>query len=433
VIDKWLEQDLVEPRKQRHTMTRIYRRLQKEHSYTGSYPTVKRYVVRKRDLMNRSKEGFLPLAHPKGHAQVDFGKFKYYDGADQSSHGYALTLSFPNSNTGWTQVFQSENQECLLAGLKRIFYHIKGVPVRIRCDNMTTAVTQILKGTERIITDGFYRFMLHHRFGADFCNPDSGNEKGNCENKVGYTRRNMLVPVPTILDFDMFNTELLQLCDEDHNREHYLHGELISELWEEERDHLLALPEYEYEVFRYDSLSINKYGCITVDKAKYSISPDFIGRVVQVKIFFDKIEVYYDHRLLKTLKRDYGKKGESFDWRDYLSVLVKKPGAVPHTRFFDQMPKLWKEHLLSASSRERKTALSVLMEIVKDGNEPLCDDALELAYTSGRVDADSIRQCYYLIAKPESYPRPLILSKDTPLINYRPNLEIYDSLTGGAK
>ena len=61
--------------------------------------------------------------------------------------------------------------------MKRIFNHIGGVPVRLRCDNMTTAVAQILEGSERVITDGFYRFMLHRRFKADFCNPAKGNER----------------------------------------------------------------------------------------------------------------------------------------------------------------------------------------------------------------------------------------------------------------
>ena len=48
---------------------------------------------------------------------------------------------------------------------------------------MTTAVAQVLKGTERVLADGFSRFMLHYRFHADFCNPASGNGKGNVENK----------------------------------------------------------------------------------------------------------------------------------------------------------------------------------------------------------------------------------------------------------
>jgi transposase len=433
IIDEWLRQDAREPRKQRHTVSRIFRRLQKEHGYEGSYGSVKLYATRRKDAMKKERESFLPLAHPPGNAQVDFGVFKYYDSLGKERKGYALIVSFPNSNAGWMQAFQSENQECLLTGMKRIFYHIGGVPIRVRCDNMSTAVAQVLKGTERVITDGFKRFMLHHRFGADFCNPASGNEKGNVEAKVGYTRRNMLVPVPTIDDFEAFNEELFRLCDADHEREHYQKGEKIRELWNAEREHFLTLPTYEYEVFRSASLSVNKYGFITVDTVKYGLSPEMRSKIVEAKIYFDKIEASYDHQLMKTFRRSYEKNSEVYDWREYLGTMSRKPGAVPHTRFFDQMPKLWQAHLASSDSHGRKTALKVLMEIIADGNEVLSDEALELAIESGRSDADSIRQCYYIISRPESHPRPLKLSSAPPVLNYQPDLSVYDSLTGGVE
>lgn len=426
IINEWLEQDEREPRKQRHTITRIFDRLQEEHGYKGSYPSVKRYVNRKKDEMKKYRESFLPLAHPLGTAQVDFGDFKYYDTLERSCEGHALIMSFPNANTGWLQLFPAENQECLLVGLKRIFYHIGGIPPRARFDNMSTAVAQVLKGTERVITDGFYRFMLHHRFKADFCTPGKGNEKGNVENKVGYTRRNMLVPVPVITDFDAFNEQLLRLCDEDHEREHYEKGKLIRELWDEEKRHLLTLPEYEYEVFSYDSLKVDNCGFIKVDTTKYGLSPELSGRIVQVKIYFDKIEVFYDRCLLKTFRRSYEKNGEECDWKDYLPSLIKKPAATEHTRFFNQMPKLWQEYLKSVNGSERKSALLLLSEIVKDGNEAICDDALELANEYGKPDSDNIRQCYLFIAKPEYHPQPLKLSADAPLLNYHPDLSVYD-------
>jgi len=432
LINEWLEQDELEPRKQRHTITRIYNRLRKEQGYQGSYSTVKQYVNRKKDQMQKYQESFLPLSHPPGHAQADFGKFKYYDASGETHKGYALILSFIYSNSGWMQVFPSENQECLLTGLKRIFSHIGGVPIRIRFDNMTSAVAQILKGSERVITDGFYRFMLHHRFASDFCAPGKGNEKGHVENKVGYTRRNMLVPVPVITDFDAYNEELLRLCDEDHGREHYERGALIRELWEGDKQHLLALPEYEYEVFRYEALTVNKSGFITVDTVKYGLSPELSRKTVQAKIFFDKIEVFYDHCLLKTFRRSYDKNSEDCGWQDYLPSLVKKPGATEHTRFFNQMPALWQEYLKSVTGRERKTALLLLSEIVQDGNESLCDEALELAREYGALNSDNIRQCYLFISKPENYPPPLKLLSAPPQSGYRPDLSVYDCLTGGA-
>lgn len=431
-INDWMEQDMREPRKQRHTAVRIFHRLRDEKGYMGSYSSVRRYVEKKRWLLSQARDGYLPIAHPPCHAQVDFGKFKYYDGLGIGHEGHALLLTFPYSNAGWMQVFSSENQECLLEGLKRIFYHIGGVPLRLRCDNMTTAVAQVLDGTERIVTDGFYRFKLHHRFEADFCNPASGNEKGNVENKVGYDRRNMLVPVPTIEDFAAFNAELFARCDADHDREHYLRKVSIGELWAEEKENLLTLPEYEYEVFRYESLRVSKTGFVLIDTNRYGLSPTFAGKAVQAKIFFDRVELYYDRQLLKIYDRSYGRAQEVTDWKQYLPILLRKPGAAEHSRFFDQMPKLWQEHLRSAKGNERKTALMLLSEMVNDGNEAFCDDALALANESGRTDADSIRQCYLLISKPENYPQPLKFSTEPPQLNYRPDLSVYDRLTGGA-
>ena len=56
-------------------------------------------------------------------------------------------------------------------------------------------------------------------------------------------------------------------------------------------------------------------------------------------------------------------------------------------------------------------------------------DALALAGENGRTDVDSIRQCYYLIAKKERRPVPLKLP--TPALNYNPSLSVYDGLMGG--
>ncbi len=74
----------------------------------------------------------------------------------------------------------------------------------------------------------------------------------------------------------------------------------------------------------------------------------------------------------------------------------------------------------------------LLCEIVNDGNEALCDDTLELAAEYGKLAPDNIRQCYLLISRPENHPQPLKLVSNPPLINYNPDLSVYDNLTGGA-
>src|SRR5271156_5054432 len=58
-IDAILAADEDAPPKQRHSAMHIFRRLCKEHAYTGGYDQVRRYVARHRC---NHKETFIPLA-----------------------------------------------------------------------------------------------------------------------------------------------------------------------------------------------------------------------------------------------------------------------------------------------------------------------------------------------------------------------------------
>lgn len=71
-----------------------------------------------------------------------------------------LTVSFPHSNGGYTQLFKSENQECLLEGLKSIFEHMGGTPTEIWFDNASTIVKAIRRDGERDLNQGFERLRL---------------------------------------------------------------------------------------------------------------------------------------------------------------------------------------------------------------------------------------------------------------------------------
>ncbi len=71
VIDEILAADKEAPPKQRHTARRIFERLRDEYGYTGCYSQVQTAVQRAKQY---SKEAFVPLSHPPGHAQFDFGE-----------------------------------------------------------------------------------------------------------------------------------------------------------------------------------------------------------------------------------------------------------------------------------------------------------------------------------------------------------------------
>jgi len=69
-IHEVLEQDEQEPTKQRHTAKRIFVRLKKERGYIGGCTMVKDAVQKWKAT---PKKVFVPLSHPPGEAQVDFG------------------------------------------------------------------------------------------------------------------------------------------------------------------------------------------------------------------------------------------------------------------------------------------------------------------------------------------------------------------------
>ena len=96
VIDQILVDDLRRPRKQRHTAQRIFQRLRDEHGFGGQYTIVKDYV---REHRRGSQEMFVPLSHPPGHAQCDFGEaLVIIGGVEQKAHCFVLDL--PHSDAG---------------------------------------------------------------------------------------------------------------------------------------------------------------------------------------------------------------------------------------------------------------------------------------------------------------------------------------------
>lgn len=70
-IEQILADDKEVPPKQRHTARRIFDRLRDEYGYTSCYSQVQTAVQRAKAY---SKEAFVPLSHPPGHVQFDFGE-----------------------------------------------------------------------------------------------------------------------------------------------------------------------------------------------------------------------------------------------------------------------------------------------------------------------------------------------------------------------
>ena len=329
LIDSWLEEDRNHPRKQRHTAKKVFKRLTKEvPGFDCSYRLVAEYVKYRKEALNlKRSEGFLPLEHHPGEAQADFGSAEFYERGRLISGKY-LVLSFPWSNAGFLQLFYGENIECLLEGLTAIFRHIGGVPHEIWFDNASSMVTNIIKDGGRDLTERFSRFKEHYGFKAVFMNPDAGHEKGNVENKVGYGRRNYLVPVPEFNDLMFYNTELLEQLDADQDREHYYKQATIRELFEADKSALMPLPTVWFDTSRViTGLKTDAYGRFTLENGKheYSSAPKFALGPVNVRLDSTFVTVLDDdYREIVTHKRLYGdERQSSMEWIPYLDYVSR--------------------------------------------------------------------------------------------------------------
>ena len=142
IIDAILEADADPdvPRKQRHTAQRIFERLRDEHGFTGGYTIVKDYV---RSRRRSSREAFVPLHHPPGHAQVDFGEAVVEVGGQRQKVAF-FCLILPHSDVWFVKAYPKETTEAFLDGHVSAFAFLGGVPRSILYDNTTLAVARIL-------------------------------------------------------------------------------------------------------------------------------------------------------------------------------------------------------------------------------------------------------------------------------------------------
>ena len=184
-----LTEDLDAPRKQRHTARRVWVRLRDEHDADVSYSYVAKYVARRRPEIEaerkgraESLEGFVPQAEGAGGGGR--GRLRAGDGRAGRPGGGLSPVRVPavvlrdGRCTGSTRRCA---QEALLEGHVTAFAVTGGVPrEHIRYDNLTPAVTKVLKGRDRKENARWLSFRSWHGFDAFYCEPG---------HRAGLTRR----------------------------------------------------------------------------------------------------------------------------------------------------------------------------------------------------------------------------------------------------
>jgi transposase len=382
-IDQILEQDKAEGKKQRHTAKRIFERLRDEHSYTGGYTIVKDYV-RLRRLSQR--EMFVPLEHPPGDAQADFGEAMAVIGGVKRKAHY-LVVDLPQSDDCFVMAFPAETTEAFLEGHNHAFAYFGGVPRTILYDNTKLAVARILGDGMRMKTRAFTELQSHYLFAEKFGRPGKGNDKGKVEGLVGYARRNFMVPIPRYATWEEFNAHLLVQSQKRRERKLRGHQQTIGERFEKDQERLLPLPAAPYEACDKRSTRVTSMALVRYRTNDYSVPTEWGHREVLVKGFVHEVVICAASEVIARHPRSYEREDMIFDPLHYLALLEQKPNALDQAaplagwdlpEGFVQLRRLMEARLGKKGKREYVQTLRLLETFPLPEVAQAIDDALRL-------------------------------------------------------
>lgn len=325
-ILKCFEEDKQEGlQKQSHTARRIYHRLVDEKDFKGSESSIRAAVKKIKGSLPKS---FIPLEFDPGEAmQIDWGEATIYlKEVKTKVNLFCARLCF--SCSMFVMAFMHQNEESFLEGQQKAFEYFGGVPHKVIFDNAKVAVKEGF-GKHAIMQNKYKAFSAHHAFNALFCNIASGNEKGLVENLVGFSRRNLIVPVPHLANLSELNAHLSNGCND--YKSHTIPGRegSVGIRLRQEKSYFYALPKYRFDTSKTAVAKVNEYSTVRFDKNNYSVPADLIGKDATVKAYGNHINILFHNKNVASYIRLYGQgNATSYTLEHYMPLLERKPRAV---------------------------------------------------------------------------------------------------------
>jgi transposase len=324
IIDGILEADKRVPRKQRHTGKRIFERLRDEYGFEGGITIVSDYICAAKQ---RHREMFVPLAHPPGHAQADFGEaLAVIGGVERKIH--FLVMELPHSDACFLKAYPAETTEAFCDAHVSAFEFFGGVPVSILYDNTKIAVARILGDGRRKRTRVFSELVSHYLFEDRFGRPGKGNDKGKVEGMVGYTRRNFMVPKPRFASFDDLNDYLADQCRRRMADRLRGHKGTIGERFAADVEQLQPLPVVPYDACDKQSVRVSSLSLVRYRGNDYSVPTQYGHQQVLVRGYVHEVVIAHGTETIARHPRSWEKEDYIFDPLHYLALIEQKTNAL---------------------------------------------------------------------------------------------------------
>ncbi len=310
-------------RKQTMKAIDIYELL-KDKGYDIGYTSVCNYI-RKTIL---KKEAFIKQEYQPGDTiEFDWGEVKLIIAGKPVKLQLALfSTGYGSYNFGY--MYNNQKTQSFLDAHVKCFNHIGGVHKEVVYDNMRVAVRKFVGKNEKIATDDLIKLSMYYGFEYRFCNARRGNEKGTVERAVEYVRRKSFSSSDEFETLEEANNHLLKTLNKLNSAPTKYLGNISSlyKLNEEKKNLTKVIADY---IICTDlECRVDKYSTITIEQNRYSVSELLVGKFIKAKVYPEKIDVYYENKLIASHIRSYKFSCWTIDINHYISTLKKKPGAL---------------------------------------------------------------------------------------------------------
>ena len=436
----WLKTESAKSRKQRRRLTQLHADLV-ALGFTGSYNRVAAFArewraERQREQQTTGRGTFVPLAFRPGEAfQFDWSEDYAVIGGDRTKLQVAH-IKLAHSRAFLVRAYLLQTHEMLFDAHWHGFRVLGGVPKRGIYDNLKTAVDRVGRGKVRQVNMRFLAMANHYVFEPEFCNPASGWEKGQVEKNVQDARPRLWQPMPTFPDLTALNAWLEQRCLELWRE--IPHGRLagsVADVWIDEQPALMPAPPA-FDGFVEQSKRVSPTCLISFERNRYSVPASFANRPVSLRIYPDRLVVAAEGQLLceheRLIQRSHHLPPRTiYDWRHYLAVLQRKPGALRNGAPFADLPPAFKQlqdQMLRRPGGDRE--MVDILALVLQHDEQTVLVAVELALSEGVATKTHVLNILHRLIDGRVTDGPTIDTPQALLLRHEPkaNVERYDDL-----
>lgn len=137
-----------------------------------------------------------------------------------------------------------------------------------------------------------------------------------------------MVPVPRVDSLLELNTLLLERCEK--YEKHRIQGrpDIVGAMFNKEKESLRPLPKYTFETARCTSVRVNAFSMVRFRTNSYSVPVAYVGSVVGIKAYPERIEVFFRGNKISEHERCFGQHQKRYHLEDYLPLLEIRGRAL---------------------------------------------------------------------------------------------------------